>query len=70
MLNRCREYLSCGLPLKLMNALAVLVIGAGILILTVGLFTDAYSWQMGVVGLVALWVIGFSLRVFLITPEE
>ncbi len=58
------------LPLKLMNALTALVIGSGVLILTVGLFTDAYSWQMGVIGLVALWVIGFALRTFLVTKEE
>jgi hypothetical protein len=64
MLNRFR------ISAKLLNALTVLGIGLGLLIFLVGLLTDAYSWQMGLVVMVALWVIGFALRVFLVSKEE
>lgn len=64
MLNRFR------MSAKLLNALTVLGIGLGLLIFLVGLLTDAYSWQMGLVVMVALWVIGFALRVFLVSKEE
>ena len=64
MLNRFR------ISAKLLNALTVLGIGLGLVIFLVGLLTDAYSWQMGLVVMVALWVIGFALRVFLVTKEE
>ena len=58
------------LPPNILNALTVVGIGLGILVFLVGLLTDAYSWQMGVVGMIALWAIGFALRVFLVTKEE
>ena len=64
MLNRFR------ISAKLLNALTVLGIGIGLLIFLVGLLTDAYSWQMGLVVMVALWVIGFAFRVFLVSKEE
>jgi len=40
------------------------------LVLLISLLTDAYSWQAGIVGLVVLWVLAFTLRVFVITSEE
>jgi len=52
------------------TTLVAALFGLGILVLIVSLLTDAYSWQMGVIGLVVLWGLAFVLRVFLVTPEE
>jgi hypothetical protein len=52
------------------NALTALLFGGGILVLCVGLFADAYSWKLGVIGLVTLWVLAFALRVFLVTRAD
>ena len=48
---------------KHMNAFAALLFGCGVLVLVVGLFSDRYSWQYGVIGMVAFWVVAFALRV-------
>ncbi len=56
--------------LRFMNAFTALLFGSGILVFAVGLFSDAYSWKLGIVGLVTLWVIAFALRVFLTTKEK
>jgi hypothetical protein len=54
-----------------MNAFTALLFGCGILVLCVGLFVpDAYSWKLGIIGLVTLWVIAFALRVFLATRDD
>jgi uncharacterized membrane protein YqjE len=53
-----------------MTALVAALFGLGILVLIIGLLTDAYSWQMGIIGLAVLWGAAFVLRVFLVTPEE
>lgn len=47
-----------------MNAFSALVFGCGLLVLVVGLFTDRYSWQDGITGMVAFWVIALALRAF------
>lgn len=52
-----------------MNTLAVLLLGLGVLVLVLAL-TGAYSWQWGVVGLVATWVLGLAVRAYLTTSEE
>jgi hypothetical protein len=52
------------------NALTALLFGCGILVLCVGLFADSYSWKLGVIGLVTLWVLAFALRVFLVTRAD
>jgi len=52
------------------NAFTALLFGCGILVLCVGLFSDAYSWKLGVIGMVTLWVLAFALRVFLITRSD
>ena len=52
------------------DAFTVFLIGLGILALAVGLFADAYSWRMGVVGLVAFWVIAIALRVYMFSTAE
>jgi hypothetical protein len=56
--------------MRLLNAFTALLFGSGILVLAVGLFDDAYSWGLGVVGLVTLWVLAFSLRVYVTTRDD
>jgi hypothetical protein len=54
-----------------MNAFTALLFGCGILVLCVGLFVpDAYTWKLGIIGLVTLWVIAFALRVFLVSRND
>ena len=55
---------------RLANAFTALLFGSGVLVLCVGLFSDEYKWQYGVIGLVTLWVIAFALRVFLVTRDD
>ena len=52
---------------KHINAFAALLFGCGVLVLAVGLFTDRYSWQYGVIGMVAFWVVAFTLGGFMAT---
>lgn len=54
---------------KHMNAFSALVFGCGVLVLAVGSFTDRYSWQYGVIGMVAFWVIALTFRAFMATFE-
>ena len=51
-------------------AFTALLCGCGVLVLVVGIFSDRYSWQYGLIGMVALWVVAFALRVFLHTPPD
>ncbi len=56
---------------RFMNAFTALLFGCGILVFCVGLFSpETYSWQYGLIGMVALWVIAFALRVFLVTRDD
>ena len=56
---------------RFMNAFTALLFGCGILVLCVGLFVpDAYTWKLGIIGLVTLWVIALALRVFLVTRDD
>jgi len=56
---------------RFMNAFTALLFGCGILVLCVGLFSpETYSWKLGVIGMVTLWVIAFALRVFLATRGD
>ena len=55
---------------RFMNAFKTLLFGCGILVFCVGLFSDQYKWQYGLIGMVALWVIAFALRVFLVTKND
>ncbi len=52
------------------NAFTALLFGSGILVLCVGLFSDAYSWKLGVIGMVTLWVLAWALRVYLISRSD
>ena len=55
---------------RFLNSFTALLFGSGRLVLAVGVFDDAYSWGLGVVGLVTLWVIAFALRVYLTTRDD
>ena len=44
------------------NAMTVLLFGLGVLAFFIGLCTDLYSVGLGVVGWVAFWVAGYTLR--------
>jgi hypothetical protein len=55
---------------RFMNAFTALLFGCGILVFAVGLFSDQYSWKYGLIGMVALWVIAYALRVFLISKSD
>ena len=70
MWDRCTEWLRCGIGFRLAQTLVFLLFGLGILVLFIGLLTDDYSWKMGFIGLVVLWGAAFTLRVFLVSPEE
>jgi len=52
------------------NAFTAFLFGCGILVLCVGLFSNAYSWKLGVIGMVTLWVVAYALRVFLISKSD
>ena len=54
---------------KHINAFSALLFGCGVLVLVVGLFTDRYSWQYGVIAMVAFWVVALALGVFMVTIE-
>ena len=54
---------------KHINAFAALLFGCGVLVLVVSLFSDRYSWQYGVIGMVALWVVAFALAGFMAAFE-
>jgi len=47
------------------NAFTALLFGCGVLVLVVGLFSDRYSWQYGIIGMVAFWVVALALRSFM-----
>ena len=55
---------------RFLNSFAALLFGSGILVFSVGVFDDAYSWGLGLVGLVTLWVLAFTLRVYLTTRDD
>ncbi len=56
--------------MRFMNAFTVLLFGLGVLVFVAGLFADAYSWKIGIVGAVALWVFAVTLRVYAFTRDE
>jgi hypothetical protein len=55
---------------RFLNAFTAFLFGCGILVLCVGLFSDAYDWKLGVIGMIALWVVAFALRVFLVSRSD
>ena len=58
-----------GISTRFMNAFTVMLYGLGVLVFVAGLFADVWSWKMGIVGMVALWVVGFTLRVYTFTND-
>jgi hypothetical protein len=57
--HRCEFWIGRGA-----NALTVLLFGLGVLVLVIGLCTDLYSAGIGVVGWIALWVAGYTVRTY------
>jgi hypothetical protein len=47
-----------------LEALTALIAGIGILVLIVGPITGLYSLGLGIVGSVATWTLGITLRVY------
>jgi|GEM_PF-1465404 len=48
------------------DALVIFILGAGVLTFVIGPCTGLYSAGVGFVGWVAAWVVGITLRVFLL----
>jgi hypothetical protein len=55
---------------KHVNAFAALLFGCGILVLVVSLFSELYSWQHGLIGMLALWVADLAGAVYYLTPPD
>jgi hypothetical protein len=55
---------------RFLYAFGALVFGCGILVFVVGLLSDRYSWQHGLIGMVALWVIDFTFAVYYMTRPD
>jgi len=47
-----------------MNALTIFLMGTGVLLLVLGPCAGLYGIGMGFVGLVAIWVVAITLRVY------
>jgi len=47
-----------------MNALSAFLLGVGVFVLILGPCADLYSIGMGLIGLVASWVMALTIRVF------
>ncbi|MBN2098004.1 MAG: hypothetical protein JW753_00250 [Dehalococcoidia bacterium] len=58
------------IPKKYLYALGAFVFGCGILVFVVGLFSDRYSWQHGLIGMIALWVIDFVFAVYYLSGPD
>jgi ABC-type dipeptide/oligopeptide/nickel transport system permease subunit len=52
-----------------MNAFTVMLYGLAVLVFFGGL-VDAYSWELGILGGIALSVVGVTLRVYTFTRDE
>ena len=46
------------------NALSVFLMGVGVFVLILGPCADLYSIGMGLIGMVASWVLAVTIRVF------
>jgi hypothetical protein len=58
------------IPKKYLYALGAFVFGCGILVFVVGLLSDRYSWQLGLIGMIALWVIDFVFAVYYLSGPD
>lgn len=50
---------------RFIAAFTALLFGCGIMALLVGLLSDRYTWETGVLAMAGFWVVAFSLAVFL-----
>jgi hypothetical protein len=55
---------------RFMNAFTVLIYGLGAVVFIAGVFAGIYSWKIGLIGAVVLWVIGITLRVYVFSTDE
>jgi hypothetical protein len=55
---------------RFMNAFTVLIYGLGAVVFIAGVFAGVYSWKIGLIGAVVLWVIGITLRVYVFSTDE
>ena len=55
---------------RYLTAIGAFVFGCGILVLVVGLLSDTYSWQQGLIGMLALWVADLVGAVYYLTPPD
>jgi fucose permease len=50
---------------RFLAALAMFLLGCGIVAVLVGFLWDSYSWQTGIIAGAVFWVVAFSLAVFI-----
>ena len=55
---------------RYLTAIGAFVFGCGVLALVVGLLSDAYSWQLGLIGMIALWVADLTGAVYYLTRPD
>ena len=60
------DYYGANAPTPGVNAFTILVLGIGVLALLTGAFTDLYSVGVGFIILAAAWVLGLSMRVYMV----
>ena len=55
---------------RYLTAIGAFVFGCGILVLVVGLLSDLYSWQHGLIGMIALWAADLVGAVYYLTRPD
>ncbi|MDM7998744.1 MAG: hypothetical protein QUS33_01770 [Dehalococcoidia bacterium] len=55
---------------RLLYSIGALVFGCGILVFVVGLLSDLYTWQHGLIGMIALWVMDLAFAAWYMTRPE
>ena len=49
---------------RLLAALAMFLLGCGVVAVLVGFLWDSYSWQTGIIAGAVFWVVALSVAVF------
>ncbi len=52
------------------RALITLLGGAGVVVLLIGLFTDAYGFWVGIIGAIAIWIVTGAVSTWLGTNQK
>jgi MFS family permease len=55
---------------RYLTGIGAFIFGCGILVLVVGLLSDLYTWQNGLIGMIALWVADLTGAVYYLTPPD